>query len=92
MMYKKLLFFFLIIQFIVFLSFLFYSSKPVNDKDADYKKTFYNNYRIFSIEVPEYIDFAGEKIKTNRFDIRESIEKEMLVNTYWQSQTLLLIK
>jgi membrane-bound lytic murein transglycosylase D len=47
---------------------------------------------ISSVEIPENLDFAGEKVPLINFDTRESFERELLVNTYWQSQTLLLIK
>ena len=75
----------------IVLSFLnFSTNKP--DTDSEYQKAFYKNYKIFAVEIPDKIEFAGEKIETRRFDVRESIERELLVNTYWQSQTILLIK
>jgi len=50
------------------------------------------HYRITPVNIPETIFFAGEKVPVDNFDIYESLDREMLINTYWQSQTLLFIK
>lgn len=42
--------------------------------------------------MPENIIFATEKVPVESFDVKESLDKELLINTYWQSQTLLFIK
>lgn len=77
--------FFLIVEMLTF------SSEKTNS-DSEYQKAFYKNYKIFALEIPKELDFAGEKVLTNRYDVRESIDRELLTNTYWQSQTILLIK
>lgn len=48
--------------------------------------------KFSSVSLPEEMSFAGEKIPLENFDVRESLDKELLVNTYWHSQTFLLIK
>lgn len=53
---------------------------------------FKEQYGIYAIDIPEQIIFAGEKIPVDNFDTRESLDKELLINTYWQSQTVLFIK
>ncbi len=42
------------------------------------------------IEAP--IDFAGEKIPLENFDVRERLDRELNVNAYWHSNTLTNIK
>jgi len=42
--------------------------------------------------LPEQLDFAGEHVPMERPDVRESFDREFLVNTYWHSNTLLAIK
>lgn len=42
--------------------------------------------------MPEELSFAGEDVPMDEFDVRERFDRELLVNTYWQSQTLLFIK
>lgn len=50
------------------------------------------SYTIQAIPIPENLNFAGEKIPINNPDIRKRLDREMLVNTYWQSNGLLLFK
>lgn len=44
------------------------------------------------VEIPSFIEFAGEKISLENFDVRESLDRELLVNSYFQSQTLMYLK
>ncbi len=53
---------------------------------------FAQNYAIYSPEFPEHLKFAGEDVPMEFFDVYESFDREILVNTFWQSQTLLFIK
>ena len=51
-----------------------------------------SNYKIFSISIPKKVSFAGEEINLNDQDLFERMDRELLVNTYWQSNTILMIK
>jgi membrane-bound lytic murein transglycosylase D len=51
-----------------------------------------NNYKVFALDIPQHLEFAGEPVPLHNFDVWESFDRELLVNTYWQSQTLLFIK
>lgn len=51
-----------------------------------------NGYNIYAIDVPEVLDFSGESMPIHIPDIRERMDRELLVNTYWQSNGLLLFK
>jgi membrane-bound lytic murein transglycosylase D len=42
--------------------------------------------------IPEMLTFAGEPVPLDNFDVRESLDRELLVNTYFHSQTLLFMK
>lgn len=50
------------------------------------------NYAIKAIKIPQNMNLAGEKVPLEREDIRERMDRELLVNTYWQSNGLLLLK
>lgn len=50
------------------------------------------NYRISAIDIPEELEFAGEAVPQDDPEVHERIDREFLVNTYWQSNALLLIK
>ncbi len=42
--------------------------------------------------LPDHLEFAGESVPLVNFDTRESMDKEMLVNGYWHSRTLMVLK
>ncbi len=46
----------------------------------------------YQVPVPSEYQFAGENVPLHLFDIRESLDRELQVNTYWHSQTVLLLK
>ncbi len=45
-----------------------------------------------SFSLPEKLEFAGETVPLDNFDTRESLDRELLVNGYWQSRTLMILK
>ncbi len=49
-------------------------------------------YTISALKIPENLNFAGEPVPIENPDIYERMDRELLVNTYWQSNALLLIK
>ncbi|NEV94236.1 lytic transglycosylase domain-containing protein [Psychroflexus sp. YR1-1] len=63
-----------------------------NQNSIGPEKNFKNDYNVYAIDLPEKIDFAGELTPLEIPDIKERLDKELLVNTYWQSNALLLIK
>jgi hypothetical protein len=51
-----------------------------------------DEYHISAIDIPEDLNFAGEPVPQEDPEIRERVDREFLVNTYWQSNAVLLIK
>lgn len=49
-------------------------------------------YQIRAWDLPKKMDFAGEAVPLHIPDVRERLDRELLVNVYWQSNGLLLIK
>jgi len=49
-------------------------------------------YKVYALTLPESVSFAGEKVSMNRPDLKERLDRELLVNTYWQSNMMLLLK
>lgn len=49
-------------------------------------------YRIFGLNFPKDLNFAGEKAPGHDILVREAFDREILVNTYWQSNALLIHK
>ena len=68
------------------------NSTTENEFRADSSTTEGYNYKIKALKIPEDLSFAGEKVQLNKTDIRERIDRELLVNTYWQSNALLWFK
>jgi hypothetical protein len=67
-------------------------TKPSKADNDAYRNVINGEYRIFAMPLPEQLDFAGESVPMERADVRESLDRELLVNTYWHSNTLLAIK
>lgn len=42
--------------------------------------------------TPDKLNFAGEPAPMDIFYVKESLDRELLVNTYWHSSTILMIK
>lgn len=49
-------------------------------------------YEIKALKLPKEMNFAGEEAPLQKNDILERIDRELLVNTYWQSNGLLMFK
>jgi len=47
---------------------------------------------ITSPYIPEKVEFAGEPLPLNHFDVRESLERELIVNMNFHSSTLQYLK
>jgi len=65
--------------------------EPYSD-DAYFLESFQRRYGIYALPLPDEISFANEKVPLNYWDVRERLDRELLVNTYWQSNTLLYFK
>lgn len=57
-------------------------SSNVDEKDV----------RFEAAEIPDEISFAGEKMPIERFDVKEALDRELLSNAYFHSQTIRYIK
>ncbi|MEX1131817.1 MAG: lytic transglycosylase domain-containing protein [Flavobacteriales bacterium] len=62
------------------------------ESDLDHQRQFNDNYKVFSLTLPNELSFCGEPVPLERLDVRERLDRELLVNTYWQSNTLLAHK
>ncbi len=89
---SKLVFSTILLSLILGTTYLLSFSDTEPEKDKAYKDEFKKQYAIYAIDLPKDIEFAGERISLEYFDVKESMDREILVNTYWQSQTLLFLK
>ena len=80
----------LLLTLIFILSIIFFNAGNLSDKTLE--KNTSSTYNIKALKIPNSLSFAGEKVPTELDDIKERMDRELLVNTYWQSNGLLLIK
>ena len=83
---KKLLFFILLGLVVG----VFFSSK--SNEFVEQAEKFSENYQVVPVPIPNQLTFAGEAVPLERFEIKERLDRELLVNTYWQSNSLLILK
>jgi len=62
------------------------------ESDVDHLRNFNDGYKVFSLTLPNELTFCEEQVPLERLDVRERLDRELLVNTYWQSNTLLAHK
>lgn len=65
---------------------IFLPSVPVKSSES------YTIYSVNAVSLPPVLTFAGEAVPLEYFDVRESLDREIQVNTYFHSQTILIIK
>lgn len=80
----------LALAFVAFKLFVFFVDEPIEDKE--FAAEFRAHYGVFALNRPERLDFAGESVPLNDPEVYERYDRELLVNTYWQSNGLLLLK
>lgn len=68
------------------------SSTTTEKEEQKYRDNIPEHYKIFAIPIPLEANFCGESVPLKKPDVRERFDRELLVNTYWQSNALLLIK
>src|SRR5664279_220482 len=78
------------ILLLVVVSFEF--ARIYKDSSEEFRKEFNNRYAVFALQLPEKLSFANEPVPLNDRDLIERFDRELLINTYWQSQTLVFIK
>ncbi|MGB0805184.1 MAG: lytic transglycosylase domain-containing protein [Salibacteraceae bacterium] len=71
---------------------LFSFSKDEVAESNDYQHSFNTDYKIYALNIPSQIAFANETVPLQLMDVNEKLDRELLVNTYWQSNTLLYLK
>ncbi|MEI7802096.1 MAG: lytic transglycosylase domain-containing protein [Bacteroidota bacterium] len=66
------------------------TGRPINYRYSNLRSPFDN--KTYPVKIPDSLDFSGESVPLYDFDVVERLDKELIVNTYWQSRTLLILK
>ncbi|MEN9001000.1 MAG: lytic transglycosylase domain-containing protein, partial [Flavobacteriales bacterium] len=64
----------------------------MKDSLVEYQDYINQNYQVFAMPLPQNLSFAGENVPLNDLFVRENLDREILVNTYWHSNTFLFQK
>lgn len=76
---------------LVFLAFLL-GINMQNTTRGTLPKGQYSFTDIKTIDLNKDYNFAGESVPKDNFDALERLERELLVNAYWHSNTLMMVK
>jgi membrane-bound lytic murein transglycosylase D len=89
---KKTKIFYLLSGIVITIAALFVSGSDIVTNKNPQDDQFPQGYRIVSPPLPDYMEFAGEKVPLENFEVYERIEREFIINTYFHSATILAIK
>ena len=80
----------------VFLMLTIFSSSTNESKSLSVNSSTLTNEQlpqiIRSVDLNKSFSFAGEELPLDNFDVRERLDRELLRNAYWHSNTILNIK
>ena len=93
---KSKVLFVLSLVLLSFLAFSIFTGYTDKDKAQQQRQSqFLKNglpQSVTSVTLKKNYDFAGEALPMKSFDVRERLERELLVNSYWHSSTLFHLK
>lgn len=81
-----------IIAILLIAQLFIYSTSPLHSKSEQKAIELGSRALTPAILIPESLTFSDEMVPLSNQIVRESLDRELLVNAYWQSQTLLFIK
>jgi len=76
----------------VVLLFIFNFDSPNSSISKNSNIQFPQGYSVVSPYIPEQLDFCGENVPLENIDVRERIEREFIVQTYYHSASVLSLK
>jgi hypothetical protein len=71
---------------------LFFTQNTIAAIDENQDSLFPQDYKIISPKIPNNLIIFGEGVPLDNFEVYERVDREILVNTYWHSATILAIK
>jgi hypothetical protein len=67
-------------------------NRLVNSEETVQNDTSLNKNIFVVPEVPDSIEFADEWINLNDLDLKERFDRELIVNNFWHSNTIMMMK
>lgn len=75
---------------IISASLIFMASKDTEKEDQ--AKKMEKGIQVYPVPIPSELVFAGETVPLYKYGVKERLDRELLVNTYWQSNTMIMLK
>ena len=63
-----------------------------NDSEEIHRNAIKAHYRVYAPPLPDSMTFCGERVPLNHYYVRESLDRELVSNMYYQSNNLFVIK
>ncbi|MBR4739292.1 MAG: transglycosylase SLT domain-containing protein [Bacteroidales bacterium] len=73
-------------------AFIFATRKDKNEEEAIHARAIRADYRVYAPSIPDSLSFCGERVPLNLYYVREGLDRELVSNMYYQSNTLFNIK
>ena len=71
-------------------AFIFATHKQ--DSEELHSRAIRANYRVYAPSIPDTLTFAGERVPLHVYYVREALDRELVSNMYFQSNTLFYMK
>lgn len=69
-----------------------FATRKENGSEETHVRAIRAGYHVYAPPIPDTLFFCGERVPLNIFYVRESLDRELVVNMYLQSSTLFNIK
>ncbi|MBR1850849.1 MAG: lytic transglycosylase domain-containing protein [Bacteroidales bacterium] len=69
-----------------------FATRGTRNDDETLRQAIRTEYRVYAPPMPDTLSFCGEQVPLNIYYVRESLDRELLSNMYWQSNMLLWLK
>jgi hypothetical protein len=83
-------------SFLIIISLLFTAcnekEKVVTNPPEKTESTADKTFHVSLPKLPESISFCGEKIHLDNFDVKERMDRELVINTFYHSSTIQILK
>jgi len=91
-MKRNFVYLLIFIAFLATLIIILNCSHNTSLSGVEYKNGMDGHYRVSPARIPDKAFFAGEKVPLEMYYVKESLDRELMVNMYWHTSTILLLK
>jgi membrane-bound lytic murein transglycosylase D len=51
-----------------------------------------NNFYVLDLSIPANLEFCGEKIPANNYEIKDDLKREFFTNSYWKNNSIVFFR